>query len=106
MAMLRLGSCPLNLYQFRISNSDSPDCSVDETIESVGHFLLQCSRYSRQRVVMMDSIRQVLPPGSTLQISESVLLGGHGVGWPQYQHVADAVVTYVLQTQGAGFTGF
>ena len=43
---------------------------------------------------------------SCRHVTESVLLGGHGVPWPQYQGVADAVVAFVLQTRGPGFAGF
>ena len=54
---------------------------------------------------MFASIRGLFPPNSSLQITESLLLGGHGVPWPQYQGVADAVVAFVLQTRGPGFAG-
>ena len=104
--MLRLGSCPLNLYLFRINSSDTPDCQVDEAIETVGHYLLHCTRYEQQREVLFGRIGQFFPADSSLEMSESVLLGGYGVDWPLYQHVADAVVAYVIQTRGIGFTGF
>jgi len=72
LCRLRLGHVGLAAYLHRFSMVDSPKCSfcgVDETLE---HYLLVCSRYRRERRMLVAAL-QVL---DVSPVSVKVLLGG------------------------------
>ena len=58
LARLRTGHCSLNQYLYRIGVEESPRCAQCATggIEDVEHFLLRCSKYDRERAVLIKKV--------------------------------------------------
>ena len=60
LTRLRVGFSHLKEHKFRHNFSDSVDpfCNCrDNSIENTEHFLLQCSNYSNERLLMLDGLR-------------------------------------------------
>jgi hypothetical protein len=49
LARLRTGHCGLRRYLHRFNIEDTPFCECNQGMETVEHYLLECSRYRRQR---------------------------------------------------------
>ena len=58
LARLRTGHCSLNQYLYRIGVEESPRCAqcTNGGIEDVQHFLLQCSKYDRERAELIKNV--------------------------------------------------
>jgi hypothetical protein len=57
LARLRTGHCSLNQYLYRFGHTESPMCECGSgAIENVEHFILQCSRYDKQRARLVREV--------------------------------------------------
>ena len=58
LARLRTCHCSLNQYLYRIGVEASPRCAqcTNRGIEDVEHFLLQCSKYDRERAGLIKNV--------------------------------------------------
>lgn len=57
LSRLRLGHAGVGSYLYRFGMADTPSCvscGVDETIE---HYFLTCTRYRRERQVLVNALR-------------------------------------------------
>lgn len=58
---LRLDWCGLNTTLYKIKISQSKKCDTCGKIESVKHFLMDCSKFSEQRKILTDSFKTLIP---------------------------------------------
>ena len=57
LVRLRTGHCPLNEYLYRFEIAESPTCKCNsEIIETVDHYLTRCSRYERERQMLIRKV--------------------------------------------------
>ena len=59
LARLRTGHCVLKRYLHRFNIEDSPYCKCNQGMETVEHYLLECSKYKRER----DRLRKEVKAG-------------------------------------------
>lgn len=105
MAALRLGHAPLALHRYRLGRVSSAACTCGDGHESVSHFLLSCARWNSQRERMISAIGQILSRVEQRQqraipVTESLLLGAHGLSVRDYKPVMRAVTAFVRHTVG------
>ena len=62
ITLLRMGLSPLRAHKFKYKFSDTTDpfCTVCDTIEDTGHYLLQCSSYRLSRSSLLQNISNIL----------------------------------------------
>ena len=60
LSQLRTGHAPLNHHLFRIRCSETPVCPHcgNLTVETVGHYLLQCPHYQQERHVLRRKLKR------------------------------------------------
>ena len=57
LLLLLFGHCNLGAYLHRFGRRDTPECAFcGKDVESVGHFLLECRRWDRERNAISDLI--------------------------------------------------
>ena len=94
MARLRMGHVALGNHLFHFQLSDNPLCACGQ-VETVEHFLLNCTMYMYQRQVMMNSL-QTLQINSVVDIK--LLLGGSKHNIVIQRRILAVVHRYLLAT--------
>ena len=92
LCRLRLGHAGLNdhLFRFNLAETNLCNCGVVETIE---HFLLNCTLFDQERKILKDSLDRIKVPVNLINI-----LGG-GKSRPEMQtQIINAVAIFLSQT--------
>ena len=104
LTRLRVGFSHLREHKFRHNFSDTVDpfCNCrSNSVETTEHFLLHCSNYSGERLVMLDSIRDLdinlLPLNPTL-FSRTLLFGDKSLDSESNRKVLDAVIKFICDS--------
>ena len=60
--MLRLELSPLRSHKFNhnFADTDSNLCSCNDGAENTDHFFLKCSNFSNQRVILLESVNNII----------------------------------------------
>ena len=56
IARLRTGHCGLNDYLYKFNKRDSPYCECGHGKETVNHYLIECKRYSKERLKLRKNV--------------------------------------------------
>ena len=67
---LRVGKCRLNYYLFQINQHVSGLCEVCQEVETIEHFILHCSKYDRERRILVEKSKLKNPNLKQLLISD------------------------------------
>ena len=86
LTRLRLGLSHLREHKFK----DGLNCSCDQNIETLTHFLLHCSNYSNERLTFLNIIRNIdskILSKNDLKVTETLLYGDSS-----YDHTKNTLI--------------
>lgn len=99
---LRLGSCALNSYLYKINCCASQDCNCQQgVVESVEHFLLICPRYAAQRDLLITSAAKLIVNWQNLSLKAKctiLLQGSDDLSTEKNNSLFLAVQKYIIDT--------
>jgi len=99
---LRLGSCALNSYLFKINRCVTQDCTCQPgVVESVEHYLLICPRYAAQRQPLLAYAAQLIRNFSNLSLIDqrnTFLMGSNDLTYDENKSLFVSVQKFILDT--------
>src|SRR5579864_8684015 len=101
IAQLRTGHCGLNGHLHRIGKIESSKCECGFSKETVEHFLLECPKYRKERMVMRKGVgnrkmrvEKLLREAKTIKHTVEYIIGLRAV--PHNCCIVHCVNTYFL----------
>ena len=97
---LRLGLSPLYPHKRRYNFADTPSdcCSSDEGIEDVNHFILDCSNFINERVVLLLEVNNIFRNNrifTDLEKSDIYLYGHHELSYSANEKLLLATINFI-----------
>ena len=108
---LCLGLSHLCGHKFNHNFSDclGKICICGKDIESTNHFLLQCSLFLNERLVLMNKICDIDSPlidQNENSLCYTLLLGKQDMNDSESTHILEATIEYILSTERFNFPLF
>ena len=100
LAQLRVGLSDLRDHRknHHFLNCPVSTCACSQGNETTEHFLLECNRFSTERIVLMASLSQALPSidfNSFASLSNVLLYGSKNFSFFTNTDILNATVTFI-----------
>lgn len=100
---LRLGTCALNYYLYKIGCKESPVCFCGFYSETIKHFLLECPLYSAPRINLLSSAARIFADRwfsmSKAQIVSVFLFGSQLLSSKQNNDLFSHVQSFISESK-------
>lgn len=94
---LRMGHVGLSSYLHRFNMAESEECTDCGVPETVEHYLLHCSRYLRQRIMMSARLRFI--DDDIIDLNLKLLLGGTEKYYNQRRQILQILASFIYETK-------